>query len=365
MIWVLTAGFGDGHNTAARSVAEALRLQSPGQRVEVCDLISEAHPLLAGFSQAAYRAVITTFPALWKMAYHGFAKPGVCESAKWIRPLVAALEHKLQNDRPQVIVSTYPLYSSLLAAVRARGVPVPPIVTVITDSITVHPSWTVAPSDLLCVADEDTRESVLRLGVAPEVIHVTGFPVGLAFRQADSAPANERKPAQVLYMPSTSTGHVARTLEELRPLLQKGVHLTLQTGRHSSRLYQAIRRFLDLNPNLQVDVIGWTNRIPELLLSHDILISKAGGAILHEALAARIPAIIDYVVPGQEEGNAELLIHNHCGLRSHSPEETAVHLQRMLDNGLKLAKEMREAMRPLSAPDAAVRVAELALALDR
>jgi len=42
------------------------------------------------------------------------------------------------------------------------------------------------------------------------------------------------------------------------------------------------------------------------------VICKAGGAILHEVLAAHIPAVIDYVVPGQEEGNAELLLRHEC-----------------------------------------------------
>lgn len=321
--------------------------------------------MIAGASQAVYRMVITTFPGLWKLAYHWFAKPGVCQSASWFRPLVAALEHKMQDDRPSVIVSTYPLYSSLIGELRAGGAKLPPLVTVITDSITVHPSWTVAPSELLCVADMETLQSVLELGVPRERVQVTGFPVALAFHQPERPVRARGAPARVLYMPSTSIRHVGETLEALRPMLRKGVHLTLQTGRHAARLYQTVRRFLDANPTLDVEVIGWTNQVPALLCSHDVLISKAGGAILHEALAARIPAIIDYVVPGQEEGNAELLTGHQCGLRSHSPAETAAHLQRMLDNDLELAQSMRESMRALSAPDAALRVADLALDMAR
>lgn len=362
MIWVLTAGFGDGHNTAARSVAEALRLQAPENRIEICDLIAEAQPILAAVAQTAYRMVITTIPSLWKLAYQAFANPSISQNPAWSRPLLAALEQKLRSDPPSVIVSTYPLYSSLIHSLRLRGLKVPPVITVITDSITVHPSWTLAPSDQLCVADEQTLQSALDLGVPRQIIHVTGFPVGQAFQQAKTSVPRPPGTARVLYMPSTPTGHVRRTLRALVPVLRTGIHLTLQTGRHSSRLYQVVRRFQDEHPELDVEVIGWTNRIPEFLCNHDVLISKAGGAILHEALAARIPAIIDYVVPGQEEGNAELLVSHHCGLRSHSPEETAAHLQHMLDNNGELAQTMREAMRPLSAPEAALRVADLALA---
>jgi processive 1,2-diacylglycerol beta-glucosyltransferase len=238
----------------------------------------------------------------------------------------------------------------------------PPLVTVVTDSISVHPSWTAAPSDLICVADEETQRSVVALGVCESSSHVTGFPVRLSFMHSV---ARDHEGTRILYMPSTPPAHVAATLDAVLPLLQRGIRLTLQTGRHAPALYQTIRRFMDAHPDAPVDVIGWTDQLPRYLQTHDILICKAGGAILHEALAARIPAIIDYVVPGQEEGNAELLLAHHCAVRSHSPQETARELQRLLDNNLALATSMRSNMRPLSVPDAALRVADLALSLSR
>jgi processive 1,2-diacylglycerol beta-glucosyltransferase len=154
---------------------------------------------------------------------------------------------------------------------------------------------------------------------------------------------------------------VEQTLEALRPLLLKGVKLTMPVGKHSSRLYHVTRRFADANPGIHFELIGWTDRIPELLQTHDVLITKAGGAILHEVLAARIPPVIDYVVPGQEEGNAALLLDNHCGLRSNTPQETAESVRRLLDNGAALAATMRENMRRLSVPDASARAAEAVL----
>jgi processive 1,2-diacylglycerol beta-glucosyltransferase len=63
VILLLTAGFGDGHNTAARSVAAALNRLCPGETIEVSDLISEAHA--AGFatvSKALYQLAITHWP---------------------------------------------------------------------------------------------------------------------------------------------------------------------------------------------------------------------------------------------------------------------------------------------------------------
>jgi processive 1,2-diacylglycerol beta-glucosyltransferase len=101
--------------------------------------------------------------------------------------------------------------------------------------------------------------------------------------------------------------------------------------------------------------------MPQLLRTHDVIICKAGGAILHEVLAAQTPAVIDYVVPGQEEGNAAYLVSRNCGVRTRTPAETANEVRRLLANNGAVAVEMQQNMIPVSIPDAARRTAEAAL----
>jgi processive 1,2-diacylglycerol beta-glucosyltransferase len=136
-------------------------------------------------------------------------------------------------------------------------------------------------------------------------------------------------------------------------------HLTIPVGKHGSRLYHTLTRFADSLPPDHLTIMGWTPLIPQLLRSHQVVICKAGGAILHEVLAARIPAVIDYVVPGQEEGNAELLLSHDCALRSHQPDQTASAVRKILEDEGKLAHQMKSRMiPPLSLPDAAFRAAD-------
>ncbi|MFM7603955.1 MAG: MGDG synthase family glycosyltransferase [Prosthecobacter sp.] len=362
MIWILTAGFGDGHNTAARSVSEALTRLRPEEKVEVTDLISDVMPCLSKVLKAAYQAAIIYWPAAWRLTYQIIGSSRMTrQGASWQLPLLRAMEHKFDQERPRLIVSTYPVYSGLLAALRVRR-DVPPIVTVITDSVSVHPIWVAHPSDRFCVADDETQKVIETLGVPRERIRVTGFPVSLAFVEDLSSPA--RQPVQrILYLPSTPGRHVAATLEALRPLLLSGVKLTMPVGKHGSRLYQILRFFTDTMPAECVEIIGWTKRIPELLRTHDVVICKAGGAILHEVLAARVPAVIDYVVPGQEEGNAEMLTSRGCGIRTHSPTETASAVASILAHDGAAGRRMRAAMMPISVPDAAMKTAQAALKL--
>lgn len=362
MILILTAAFGDGHNTAARCIADAARRLSPDEEVVVSDLVCETHPLFSTVLKSLYQFAITSWPSSWLAVYRLLEriKPPAGPPA-WQMMMLNSLAATIETKKPRVIVSTYPLYAELVSRMRDR-VATPPLMTVITDSISVHPFWITAPSDLVCVADEDTKTVVERLGVDAAKIRVTGFPVSLAFMDPPM-PAIASPKKRLLYLPSTSVSWFAATLEALRPLLRDGLHLTLPVGKHAPRLYHALRRFLDTMPDADIDVIGWTDQMPQLLQTHDVLISKAGGAILHEVLAARCPVVIDYVVPGQEEGNADLLLSNGCALRSHSPAETATHVARLLADDCRLGHEFREKMIPLSEPDAAMKAARHALDL--
>jgi processive 1,2-diacylglycerol beta-glucosyltransferase len=355
VILILTAGFGDGHNTAAQSVAQSLRqeLVATGEQVLVVDLFAETLPLTTRLLQQAYQLAIVQFPALWRFAYRKLANSAVSQESNQLnRVLQRGLERLLDQHQPRCLVSTYPFYSTLLRPLRGQR-PVPRLVTIITDSVSVHPSWTNDPSDFFCVADQETSDVLQQRGIPAQQIAATGFPVSPRFAtplERDTAPARQ----SILYLPSTPVRHVAATLDALRPIVLAGAKLTLPAGKHQSRLFHPINRFADAVPPDRFEMIGWTDRMPDLLRSHDLVICKAGGAILHEVLAARIPPVIDYVVPGQEEGNAEMILRHHCGLRSTTPLETAAAASRLLADDGKLAKTLRARMvPPLSLPDAA------------
>jgi processive 1,2-diacylglycerol beta-glucosyltransferase len=358
MIWVLTAGFGDGHNTAATHVAAALRRSQPTEPVAIMDLMAMTTPRLAAFSQAAYRHLIVHQPWLWHLMFKAFASPSLGEGTRLMRPLIERLNAELRHQRPRLIVSTYPIYATLLEIARAEGQPVPPVLTVITDAISIHPTWTMHPSSAYCVLDECSREIVQRMVPAACPIHVTGFPIEAAL--ANSEPTQQAQRRGLLYLPSTPPAHVQATLQALRPLLVAGQRLTIAPGRHARRYYHQLRRFAESNTDHTVEVLPWTDAMPALLAEHAVVITKAGGAITNEALAARTPVILDYVVPGQEEGNAQRLVASGWALRSHSPAQTAELAQRLLGPE---GEAMSTRMASLNGIHAADRVAEIACQL--
>lgn len=334
----------------------------PDEEIEMTDLISEALPLLSDVCKSLYQFAITHWPAGWRMTYDLMGRPSVTgPDALWQRAMVNALKGRLESKRPRLVISTYPLYAILLETLSKKQA-VPPLCTVITDSVSVNRVWVMSGSSLFCVADEETKKVVVGFGVPEAKIRVTGFPVDLAFTE----PLPELPPAghaRILYLPSTTGRRVAATLEALKPLFHSGVTMTLPVGKHDRRLYHVLRRFTDSMPPGTVEIIGWTKRIPEFLRTHDVVICKAGGAILHEVMAAKIPAVIDYIVPGQEEGNAEMLVKHDGGIVTNSAQETAAAVASILTNNSAVGRRMRASMGKISMPDAAVRTAKAALSI--
>lgn len=325
------------------------------------DVFDVAHPLFAPIMKDNYQMLITRAPWLWAWVYGKSATISFDAKPDLLIGLRKAIGKLLIKHEPRAIICSYPIYAKLLNQLRDSGHRVPPVFTVITDSISIHPIWMISPSDGYFVADEDSRKSALALGADEHRVEVTGFPVNLDFIKQPSAEECASPHGKMLYMPSTSVSHVARTLKALRPLVEAGVKLTLPVGKHASRLYHVINHFRDSLPQADIEVIGWTNQIPHLLQTHDLVICKAGGAILHEALAATCPAIIDFVVPGQEEGNAELLTRHDCGVTTKTPEETGAVAARLLANGQAEAKKMKANMLAHSVPDAALKIVHAAL----
>ncbi len=76
------------------------------------------------------------------------------------------------------------------------------------------------------------------------------------------------------------------------------------------------RLFLDLvklKPKFPLHVHHFLSNMPEWLRAADVLISKAGGLIISEGLAAGLPILIIHYLPGQEEGNVRYVLSHQAG----------------------------------------------------
>ena len=230
----------------------------------------------------------------------------------------------------------------------------------VTDSVSINSVWFAEPSDHYLVADTASKRELESAGIPSNRITVTGFPVSPLLTELPCALEPGTRPARILYFPCTSRRHVRQTLQEIPSCLGGKARWTLVLGHHEKRLYHTVRRFTDAHPQIDIEVLGWSDEVPRLMRSHHVVIGKAGGATVHEALTARCPMVINYVVPGQEEGNADLLEKHGCAVRIHRPRELRAAIDSILAHNGKW-QDMRKAAAKLREPLPSARVAQIVL----
>jgi processive 1,2-diacylglycerol beta-glucosyltransferase len=195
--------------------------------------------------------------------------------------------------------------------------------TVVTDSLTINRVWFDTRSDIWYVANVETKAMLTREGIDEEQIFDLGFPVSLKFDQAsndiearDSCP----KVPRVLYIVNSDKVDPFQVATDI--LRERPYALTMTLGKNLALRNQLEGAFQDELTTGRLTLHGWSNQIPELMMDHDVVIAKAGGATTQEAIAAHIPMLVTHIVPGQEEGNFLLLKKYDAGF--HTPTAAAV-----------------------------------------
>ncbi len=356
---MFTASFGEGHNTAAKAVAEALDRRGVPHSGAV-DFLSRVHPGWMQGLAAGYRFAITHTPRMWRSLYQLADRLPMGADTPDLWPvLTRRLAADLSAARPRAVVSTYPLYGHLIDRLFGTA-PLPfALVTVVTDSSSINASWLNAADGHYAVADEGSAAYFENAGIERGRIHVTGFPVRPAFgaQRPRDVETELPRPLRILYTPTTSKASVRRALGAIRAL--DGAELTVVLGRHERRL----RRTVEAVAPPDATILGWTDQMAALLARSHLVIGKAGGASTQEALASACPMLIDAVVPGQEEGNAELLESAGAGRIAVRPGELETALSALFDGGGGGWLSMRAAAIRSGRPGAAGDLVDLVLRL--
>ena len=356
-ILILTAGFGEGHNSAARGVRAGLARVAPKVEVELRDLFPETFGAFNEIVRRTYLALINRWPKSWGYVYNWLdRKKDFDKRFQRFRSLKKNLGRLLDRFQPDVVVSTFPPYPYLLQKIlgseqRCKNV------AVVTDSITVNAIWYRSPADYFIVANEQSAAVVRNGGVPSGKIKVFGFPVSPRFADFTK---DRKSPAEVtprvLYVINAG---MRRAPALVRTLLELDIHLTVTVGRNE-RLRRAIEKAA---ADRKIDIFGWTDELPRLLCENHVLIGKAGGATVQETIAAGCPMIINHVVSGQEEGNARLIVETNSGAIALSNDEVFAEVQRAFADDAKQWREWSANIGKLSRPRASLDIAEFLLSL--
>ncbi|WP_281889931.1 MGDG synthase family glycosyltransferase [Paenibacillus sp. YYML68] len=307
-VLLLSEGFGAGHTQAAHALAESLRMLSPNIQTRVLELGKFLHPTLAPFVFNAYRKTVATQPKLYGMVYRAQYKKSLNRITQLAlhRIFYAQTAAVIRQLRPDAVVCTHPFPSAVISRLKRMGLDVP-LFTVITD-YDAHGTWVSREVNQYLVSTPDVKEKLLRRGVAPANVQVTGIPVHPNFwgqhNRDELRHSFGLKPLPTVLVMGGGWGIMKGTsfLEHLiswREQLQIVVCLGSNEKARASLLEDSRFR----HPNVRL--LGFTKEIDKWMDVSDLLITKPGGMTCTEALAKGIPMLFYEPIPGQEEENLQ------------------------------------------------------------
>lgn len=366
-ILVLTADAGFGHRSAANAVAAAVE-EKYGKLCEITilnPLDDRRAPFILRDSQSDYDKIIRQIPELYQLGYSASDKAvpsAILESALTVM-LFELMHDVLEEYKPDAILTTFPLYQSALTAnfmVSGRSIP---LLTVITDLSTLHRVWFHSRVDACLVPNETVRELALANGISPEKIFITGIPVHpntvREVRSKTEIRASLGWETDRLTFLAVGSSRVKGLTDTLKILNHFGAACDIQLVAVAGKDQELYRQLKEIEWHIPAHIYEYTDQMPTFMHASDAIITKAGGLITTESLACGLPMILVDVIPGQETGNAELVISNGAGDMATDPISALEVFSHLVLEDHRLLNLRSEIAARLGKPNSSYAIADL------
>ncbi len=299
-VLILSADVGEGHAAAARALAAQLKDAPQPTDVTVIDGLAAMGRVLKPVVEDGYRVQLRFMPWTYSLIY-GLLNhvPPVRAVATRLLCLLGSrpLARAIAEHDPDVVVSTYPAVTVVLARLRRTGEVACPTVATITD-LTGLFFWAQPGIDMHMVMYGESLSPVERIAGRDSVRLVAPL-ISEDFLQARS-PSQARR---ALGLPEDGrmvvvsgggwgVGDVEGAVREFIRVPEASSIVVL-AGRNEP-LAEKLRRSFSDEP--RVHVYEFTDKMPELLAAADVLVHSTGGVTCLEAMAAGTP-VVSYGLP--------------------------------------------------------------------
>lgn len=367
-ILYLFSDTGGGHRSAAcalmRAVEELKKTDAPMQ--EMVDVFAECSAFLNIFAKL-YAPVIKYSPKMWGMLYYWFNDmKNMQNMEKFARPfLEKELSSLILKRRPDLIVSVHPLLNHISISAMERINYKVPLITIVTDPVSLHRSWVCPDADLIVVATNEAKKQAVNYGADKNSVEVIGLPIDPRFIKPSRKKNILLKEMglfpnlfTVLLMGGgEGSGKMFNIVNELNNTNIK-MQMIVISGRNEflkSRLDKLAKKL-----SFPIKVYGFTNEVPDIMSASDIIITKAGPGSIAEALAKELPIIITSWLPGQEEGNVQFVLDNGLGKVASECSEILKAIKSLDDPGV--FRKIKNNIKKVNNPKAVFMIAKKILA---
>ncbi len=343
-VLILSASFGHGHKVVSKSIKDFLLSYDNEIRVQTDDLLEIIMPNLYKSIYKGYELLIKNDQKLYNYFYYNKNEDEDYFNNLLYSFYMSKLADHIFKHKPKLIISTFPLCSGFVSKFKEKYGSSIPLVTCITDVVDSW-EWIYKNTDMYLVSTEEIKDNIKLKGVEEDRIKVTGIPVRKEFLigMKDRITMNRFNISEndfVLLMMGGGIGLLPEAESFYRWLNSLyNVKTIIITGNNKD-FYNKLNSIKGLK---NVNVLGYTKDVAQLMSISNVLITKAGGVTVFEAINSQLPMIVYKPVLGQEIENCKFIEEYNIGKASTNIKELKDNIMTLLKNR-KYLKEMKSNM---------------------
>lgn len=369
-ILFLTVSAGGGHSKTAEVIKDYIELNYKGSKSQIVDVYRYVSPIIDKLVIGSYLRSLKINPKLWGKIYELSEKDdNTGEIMQKINKLLSyKIKKYIRTFKPDVIVCTHPFPLQMVNEMKKKNIFDTPIVTVITD-YAVHSFWIQEQVNAYIIPHESMIYDMLGHGVRKEKIYPLGLPVSPKFLEQKNKIQLQKNfgleniPTFLIMGGSLGIGKIKKIFISLLASTLP-FQIIIICGNNDGLKRELEKTYHKLGTHKNALILGFTNKVDELMAISDWIITKPGGLTVTEAIIMKLPIIIMSPIPGQEEKNSTFLLNNGIGIELAGSENIEKIYHQFLDNKLRI-KHMKEMCEYVSKPNATKDIADFLHNIER
>lgn len=358
-VLILSATIGQGHNSCAEAIKHTFT--NLGCKADIVDMYGNVSPYLKELISKSYITGIKTASTqytkfLGNITYNSMEKAQLNKKSNLniiLKPILKNVYKLIKTNRYDVVIATQVHCAHILNELKKNN-SIKNITTVgVLTDYTVQSHWKHAGKlDYIITPSELLNYNFKKIGIKTDKIKPIGIPINTKFAKSfDKTLArtlieiNPITKTVLIMAGSMGYGNIKETILKLDNL-KLNFQIIVVCGKNK-KLFESLK---SLKTRKHIKVYGFTKKVDLIMDASDIIITKAGGITISEALSKGLAIIFSNSIPGMEDLNIEFLLNQGVAMKATKtfPVEQAVYnlisneklLCKMSTNSKQIAKPL-------------------------
>ena len=344
-ILIFSASTGGGHNSAAKSLK--MKFESCNHDIKIIDILKLRNKIIESLISEGYEILSCNLPLVYRELYNYSnnkvvnKKLSMAISRIFTRKILAIIN----DEKADLIIGTHAFTIKPVEKLKKKGKINIPYISIVTD-FKAHRTYISNYVDAYVTGSEYTKNDLVSKGIDKNIIYSYGIPVRNEF-MTKRITNKDKNDFNILIMGGSMGVKGIEPLLDRILLCNNKLNLRVVCG-NNKNLYNKLGDIYEekfISDGHRIEIHGFTNRISEFMDDADILISKPGGLTVSESFAKELPMIIPFMIPGQEEENADFLESSGAALIGN--EDINIILDKIIENN-DILEDMRKNIREIT-----------------